>query len=1622
MSSSTPDNHHIVFRGNPDEDVFKFFFRLEHVVMKETQDQEKSSELFGRLDGRAFDYFFDNFADKDHNLKPEAYEYNKVKAAIIKEFDKPQSPEDDIHKAMELKIEPSNLLQSVKDMDRAFDKAGFNDTAKFGLLRKALVEFPEILQFVIYRGASDYTHLLKIIKEYDASRKTFFHQLGSSSSDRAENVFGSKKVLNRPDARGAEIESKIDSLTKGLENLTLIVKTKTPSQAQPSQGRGGGSGGGDARTCSFCKEQGHSANRCPKNPHRDATCERCGKMGHTIATCWSKPKQAQAPPVAGPAPPEERDGVAERAVPAANPAMVVLENSSPSDDDSDSDQEEVVAAVKRNAAGEALPKQVRFDGMAIENMLNPTPPAVAPQVPRKEAVPPTVHARKSSRKAKATARKPKTADLRKIIAERVPVYDVMQELAAAPCNMSLGQLVRGDAKDAEKILRRFFAPLRRRNPPVKKKDSAANAVMIGNNPKISRARCLKVVGVQVFATDVTALLDTGAVPNLISAELVDHLNLVSKETRKTITTADGSSSNCIGRLRNVPITFGHITVPLDFYVVRRTPLGLIVGIPSLEDMRAVLDLGSQHVDIRKGGEFVRLGLQPDTGSPFVDPENTESEIFTTESSSDDESAGDGNETESEDGDFIVALAKEGPGTDSDTDEEDEEANRAAILAAKLAHLTEDHARVVAGLLRDADIIAWSLYDLSAADVPVRHSFELKDYTPIYHRPRRMSPRDNEIVREEIDKMLKAGIIRPADSAWAFPVVIATKKDGGPRFCVDYRLLNARMVASRWPIPLIEEIFDELKGAVVYTLLDFFSGYWQFKMEEELKDFTTLTCRFGNFSFNVMPFGLMNAPSTFQKTMDDILKGLPFARAYLDDVIIYSESMEEHMAHLSTVFELIASYQFRLRVTKCVFCQDEVELLGHIVSKEGIRTDPSKIKSVRDAPTPTDKTGVRSFLGLAGYYRRFIKNFAGISAPLHPLTSPKTRFEWTPEAEEAFKTLKNALTSAPVLGYPDFDLPFIVETDASSHAVGAVLAQKQGGRVHPLQFASRSLNSAEKNYSACGREAVAVIFALRKFRVFLLSSHRFDLVTDHQALRHAFAKKDIHGRLARWMDFLAEYDYNVVYKAGVENKAADFLSRHAWHEPALESGDDEGQVAVVIEEPDLEPHLLDIKRHLEGRPVQVGDPRLRRNIRRASNSFLVWDHQLFRRTPHGPKVVVPRHLRERAIKMFHDSIGHWDGETTQQFLAERFWWPRMVGQMYAHIKSCKGCQLAAAVPKYRTTLRTPITGLFDTFSIDFAGPLVPGPQGERYLLIAVEHLSGWPMARATTSDTADVVRSFVTEEILLPFGPPGVFVSDNAKAFTAPIMQDLMETYGTKWRTVGEYAPMSNGRAERMVGTIKRAIAQTVLTEERPWTTTFGDVLYGYRRRRMGVHPSPFQLLYGTPPRMTPFDSQPMLVDPHDTGSREVENLAIQSARARRDQISRSIEAPTHTFSEGEQVLVAKAKSLGPLKMPPFESRWFGPCSVVTANHPLYELRMADGKKTRKPIHARRLKRWFGRNIVSVVLEDPSEWTEDEEEAPPHTGAEDGYHRITLDPETVAQSRFQMKCYRCHAKNTRKDEN
>ena len=347
-------------------------------------------------------------------------------------------------------------------------------------------------------------------------------------------------------------------------------------------------------------------------------------------------------------------------------------------------------------------------------------------------------------------------------------------------------------------------------------------------------------------------------------------------------------------------------------------------------------------------------------------------------------------------------------------------------------------------------------------------------------------------------MLDQGVVRPSTSPWSSPIVMVRKKDGSWRFCVDYRKVNAVTRQDAYPLPRIDATLDSLTGSAYFTTLDLASGYWQVELDNEAKEKSAFSTPSGHFEFNVMPFGLTNAPATFQRLMECVLAGLTPSEClvYLDDIIVFSTSFAEHLSRLQAVFRRLQHAGLKLKPNKCYFATKEVRYLGHIVTAEGVKPNPAKTKAVSTYPVPQDVHELRQFLGLANYYRRFVKDYSQIAEPLHQLTRKTSKgFQWTPSCQEAFEELKDRLTTPPILGYPDFSQEFILHTDASATALGAVLCQAQNGQERVISYWSRQLSKPERNYSTIEREALAAVAAIKEFYPNLYG-FSFTLVTDH----------------------------------------------------------------------------------------------------------------------------------------------------------------------------------------------------------------------------------------------------------------------------------------------------------------------------------------------------------------------------------------------------------------------------------------------------------------------------------------------------------------------------------------------
>ncbi|KAJ0433607.1 putative nucleotidyltransferase, Ribonuclease H [Helianthus annuus] len=411
--------------------------------------------------------------------------------------------------------------------------------------------------------------------------------------------------------------------------------------------------------------------------------------------------------------------------------------------------------------------------------------------------------------------------------------------------------------------------------------------------------------------------------------------------------------------------------------------------------------------------------------------------------------------------------------------------------------------------------------------------------PIARAPYRLAPTEMKELRTRLDDLLAKGFIRPSSSPWGAPILFVKKEDGSMRLCIDYRELNKVTIKNRYPLPRIDDLFDQLQGASYFSKIDLRSGYHQLKVKDEDVHKTAFRTRYGHYEFQVMAFGLTNALAAFMDLMNRVCKPYldKFVIVFIDDILIYSKNQADHEKHLRCILKLLQQEKLYAKFSKCEFWLREVQFLGHVVSEHGIQVDPAKVEAVMNWQEPKTPTEIRSFLGLAGYYRRFIENFSRIAAPLTLLTRKNSKFDWGPKQQESFDILKQKLSNAPVLTLPEGIDEFVVYCDASHTGMGCVLMQK--GKV--IAYASRQLKVHEKNYTTHDLELGAVVFALKLWRHYLYGT-KCVIYSDHKSLQHLFNQKDLNIRQRRWMETLNDYDCEIRYHPGKANVVADALSR------------------------------------------------------------------------------------------------------------------------------------------------------------------------------------------------------------------------------------------------------------------------------------------------------------------------------------------------------------------------------------------------------------------------------------------------------------------------------------------------
>lgn len=764
--------------------------------------------------------------------------------------------------------------------------------------------------------------------------------------------------------------------------------------------------------------------------------------------------------------------------------------------------------------------------------------------------------------------------------------------------------------------------------------------------------------------------------------------------------------------------------------------------------------------------------------------------------------------------------------------------------------------------------------------------------PICQHPYRVSPKEREAIGNQVKEMLKDDVIQPSASPWASPVVLVKKKDQTLRFCIDYRKLNAVTKRDVYPLPRIDDTLDRLRDAKFFSCLDLKNGYWQIEVDERDREKTAFVTPDGLYEFKVLPFGLCSAPATFQRMMDTVLTGLKWQTClvYLDDVVVFSATFEQHVERLRAVMKAIKSAGLTIKPQKCHFGFHELLFLGHVISSEGIRPDPEKTTAVQKFPKPTDKKAVRRFLGLCAYYRRFVKNFSRIAEPLTRLTKEDMPFVWSSEQENAFNELRTRLQNHPVLGHFDEEAETDIHTDASNLGLGAVLIQWQNGEERVIAYASRTLSKAEVNYSATEKECLAVIWAISKFRPYLYG-RPFRAISDHHSLCWLANLKDPSGRLARWSLRLQEYDITVVYKSGHKHSDADCLSRapiestESTHAEDVQDCPFLGAVTssqmAQHQQSDAELRLL--IDHLEGRTVDIP-----RAFVRNLSSFALRNNVLykrnFERSAETFLLVVPSKLRPEILEACHDdpSAGHLGVSRTFARIRTKYYWPKLLNSVQHYVRTCRDCQRRKTPPLKPAGLLQPIQPPevpFAKVGMDLLGPFPTSSSGKRWIVVATDYLTRYAETGSLVKGTAIEVAEFFVTHIVLRHGAPKVVITDRGTIFTARLTQSIMKLTHTSHRKTTAYHPQTNGLTERLNRTLTDMLSIYVDMEHRTWDKILPYATFAYNTAvQETTQMTPFQLVFGRTVT-TPLDAM-LPVDETSENDHDISDFTERAEEAR----------------------------------------------------------------------------------------------------------------------------------------------
>ena len=865
---------------------------------------------------------------------------------------------------------------------------------------------------------------------------------------------------------------------------------------------------------------------------------------------------------------------------------------------------------------------------------------------------------------------------------------------------------------------------------------------------------------------------------------------------------------------------------------------------------------------------------------------------------------------------------------------------------KWAHLTPEQQRKLRStILRNEELFILDKSDLGCMKSAPAH-INISDNTPVKTPSYKYPLESKRLISEMLEQMMSRGVIEYSSAAWLSPIVLVSKPDGSKRMCLDFRRVNTHLAADVYPLPRLDELVSSVAGNHFYSTLDMKDAYFQIELDEASRDLTTFSDGAALYRFNRLPFGLSCAPAIFSRKMAEVLAPLAklgWVRNYLDDIIIMADSYDDLLKRTDAVFKLLNENGIKLNLEKCDLVKSRVKFLGHVVSKQGCSPDPDNIKSILEMERPKNIKDVRRFVGMCSFYRKFVPHFSELTACLTSLTRANAKFEWAEEQQRSFETLKEKLTTTPVLTTYNPSLALVLITDASKTCVGGVLHQRMHDHsLRPLGYFSKKLTPTECRYSIVDKEALGVVLSCRHFSNFLWG-RKFEVRTDHQPLIQIFRTKTKCPRVTRWLLEMREYNFTIQYIKGTQNYVADCLSRPTTMH--ISGGGDSSMWLGLSKENFSKLQREDkvyreICSYLEGDALPSA-----KTTKYFSDNFELLDGILYYiktlKTGIIHRLVVPKSLIHVALDLVHDQGGHFGPYKTIGRAENLYYWRCQKSVISAYIKRCSLCaQYKTGGQLHRQVQNIPeVNNPLDRIAIDLID-LYSSNEGYRYVLTVIDHYSRfvkfYPLKNKSATGIEACLSSFIKD-----FGIPKTLLLDNSMEFRSSVIADWSKQYNINLRFTSPYNPRANGSIERMHQTLKGCLGRLCKGYPQRWPkmlSTCQALLNNSVHVSLSV--TPFFAFYGRPNNDYPQGIiPPMIVNPEKEKIKELIVECSKLSKQKYNTIANRKNKKIDQLKVGDLVWV-RAEKIVPGTCTKLNARYNGPYRVtkIIGDHVSYEVK------------------------------------------------------------------------------------